>query len=68
MSVPLFVHILSTGDVWASNDINFTPSGTILATFRLNSDIHSQKLGTISGNSGSYAASGHTGKYGTEKV
>lgn len=68
MSTPIFVHVLSTGAIWSSNDINFTPAGTILATFRVNSDARSQLLGTVSGNSGSYATSGHTGKFGTEKT
>ena len=54
---PIFIHILSTGDVWASSDINFTPTGTILATYRVNALAKSQKIGTLSGNSGSYAAS-----------
>ncbi len=64
--VPLFIHVLSTGDIWASSDHTFTPTGTILATFRVNSLAKSQKIGSLSGNSGSYATSGSTGKYGTE--
>lgn len=64
--VPIFIHILSNGEVWASVDKSFTPSGTILATYRVASLAKSQKIGTLSGNSGSYAASGHTGKDGAE--
>jgi len=68
MSVPVFIHIMSTGDVWFSNDSSFTPSGTVLGTYRANSDAKTQKLGTLSGNSGSYSCSGSTGKFGAEKV
>jgi hypothetical protein len=57
---------MGNGDVWSSLDPNFTPAGTVLATWRLNSSASTQKLGTLSGNSGSYAASGNTGKYGKE--
>lgn len=68
MAVPVFIHVMSNGDIWASCDINFTPTGTVLATFRANSELSSQKLGTVSGNSGSYACSGHVGKYGKEST
>jgi hypothetical protein len=64
--IPIFTHILSTGDVWVSPDVHFKPSGTILATYRVCSLAKTQKIGTVSGNSGSYAASGHTGNFGTE--
>ena len=68
MSVPVFLHILSTGEVWASNNINDVPAGTILATAKFNSDLKFQKVCTISGNSGSYSVSGHNGKSGVEKT
>ena len=68
MSVPVFIHILSNGDVWFGNDANFSPTGTVVATFRANSDSKSQKIGTVSGTTGSYTCSGSTGKFGTEKV
>jgi hypothetical protein len=68
MSVPTFIHVMSNGDVWHSNNINFLPSGTVLATFRVNSDAASQKLGTVSGNSGAYACSGHVGVWGKEAI
>lgn len=66
MSVPIFLHVMANGDIWASTNVQDTPSGTILATIKFNSDLKFQKLGTISGNSGSYAATGHTGKFGKE--
>ena len=55
---PLFIFVLSTGDIWVGTDPNTVPSGTILATFRTNCLAKLQKIGTISGNSGSYACSG----------
>lgn len=63
MSSPLFLHIMSTGDIWASTSSDDTPSGTILATIKLNNGLKFQKISTVSGNSGSYAA---TGKFGKE--
>jgi hypothetical protein len=57
---------MSTGDIWVSNNISDTPSGTVLATMRVLDDTKLQKIGTVSGNSGSYACSGHTGKWGSE--
>lgn len=64
--VPIFIHIMSTGDIWVSADSSFTPTGTILSTHRVASLAKSQKIGAVSGNSGSYAVSGGTGKNGAE--
>jgi hypothetical protein len=67
--VPIFLHIMSNGDIWASGDPFFTPAGTILATYRVNSLISSQKLGTLTATAGAVtAASGGTGKFGKEKI
>ncbi len=64
--IPLYIFVLSDGSVWATSHSGETPSGTILATYRVSSGTALVKLGTVSGNSGSYAASGNTGKAGTE--
>lgn len=67
MSAPLFLHVMSTGDIWVSNNISDTPAGTITGTYRINSDAAFQKIGTLSGTiNSSLAASGKTGKYGAE--
>jgi hypothetical protein len=67
--VPVFLHIMSNGDIWASNDIAFTPTGTILGTYRIASGIKSQKIGTLTAVSGAVTAtSGATGKRGKEIV
>lgn len=68
MSHPIFVHVMSNGDIWQSLDSSYIPSGTVLAAFRLNSNAATQKIGTISGNSGTYAVSGSTGRGGKEIV
>lgn len=68
MSVSIFLHVLSTGDIWVSNNVNDVPAGTILATAKFNSDLKFQKVCTLSGNSGSYAVSGQNGKSGVEKT
>jgi hypothetical protein len=56
--VPIYIYVLSTGDIWVGANKDFTPAGTILATYRVNSLASPQKIGTLSGNSGSYACSG----------
>ncbi len=66
MSCPNFLHFQANGDVWFSLDENFVPAGSNLAVFRVFSDAKTQKLGTISGNSGAYACSGGTGRRGNE--
>ena len=53
MSAPVFIHVLSTGDIWFSNRKSDTPTGTITATYKVNSDAKFQKIGTLSGTAGS---------------
>ena len=67
MSVPLFIHVMSNGDIWISNNLSDTPSGTVTGTYRVNSDAKFQKIGTLSGTfSSSLSATGATGKTGKE--
>lgn len=67
MSIPVFLHVMSNGDMWVSNNLGDTPAGTVTGTYRFLSDAKFQKIGTLSGViSSSLAASGKTGKYGTE--
>jgi hypothetical protein len=66
MSHPMFIHVQTNGDVFSSIDPHYVPAGTSLAIFRVNSSAASQKLGTLSGNSGAYALTGSTGKQGKE--
>lgn len=67
MSAPVFLHIMSNGDIWVSNNINDTPSGTVTGTYRFNSDAKFQKIGTLSGTfSSSLVAGSSTGKSGKE--
>lgn len=67
MSAPLFIHIQSNGDVWASNNLNDTPTGTNLAVFKVSSDTKFQKIGTISASASAVSSvSGGTGKQGKE--
>jgi hypothetical protein len=67
MSVPIFIHVMSNGDVWFSNNVSDTPSGVITATYKVGSDAHFQKIGTLSGTfSSSLAATNATGKQGKE--
>lgn len=69
MSHPAFIHIMSNGDVWYSIDPNATPTGTVLAAYRVNTSAATQKLGTLTATAGAVtAASGGTGKYGKEIV
>lgn len=67
MSTPVFLHVMSDGKLYYSNNIDYTPAGTITGTYRILSDAKSQLIGTLSGTiSSSLAAAGKTGKYGTE--
>ena len=67
MSVPVFIHVMSNGDVWFSNNIADTPSGTVTATYKVNSDAKFQKIGTLSGTfSSNLVATNTTGKQGKE--
>lgn len=51
MSVPVFIQIMTNGDVYTSNREFDDPAsfGTVLATFRVNSDAKFQKIGNIGG-------------------
>lgn len=67
MSIPIFLHVMSNGDIWASNNPQDTPAGTVTGTYRILSDLKFQKIGTLSGTfSSSLAASNTTGKFGKE--
>lgn len=67
MSTPVFLHVMSDGSLWVSNNIGDTPAGTITGTYRFLDDAKLQKIGTLSGTfSSSLVAGGKTGKYGTE--
>jgi hypothetical protein len=68
MACPGFIHIQQNGDVWFSLDTGFAAPGTNVAVYRVYESAATQRLGTISGNSGAYAASGSTGKFGKEIV
>jgi hypothetical protein len=62
MSVPIFLHIYSNGDIWFTNDVSKTPtstqeSGTLVTSIRVNSDASLQKIATLTG-SGNSSASG----------
>lgn len=67
MSNSVFIHIMASGDVWISNNLNDTPAGTIAATIKCNSDAKFQKVATISGTFPNATSTGHTGKFGNEK-
>lgn len=68
MSAPVFLHVMSNGDLWVSNNIGDTPTGTIVGTYRINSDPKFQKIGTLSGTAGTnLSQTGATGKWGAEK-
>jgi hypothetical protein len=54
MSVPMFIHIYSNGDLWVGNQAGFTPSasqeaGTLVTCVRVNSDAAFQKVATLTG-------------------
>lgn len=67
--VPVFIHIMSNGDIWASIDISFTPTGTVLGSYRIASLVKSQKIGTLTATAGAVTAtSGANGKTGKEIV
>jgi hypothetical protein len=67
MANPVFITVANDGGVYFSMDPQFVPStGTAVAVYRVYSSAGTQKLGTISGNTGAYAASGSTGKFGRE--
>jgi hypothetical protein len=67
MSVPVFIHIQSNGDVYVSTNVADTPAGTSVGIFKVNSDAKFQKIGTLSGTtSNNLTAVGATGKQGKE--
>ena len=67
MSVPVFLHVMSDGKLWISNDIGFTPAGTVAGTYRFLDDAKSQLIGTLSGTiSSSLVAGSANGKTGKE--
>ena len=67
MSAPVFLHVMSNGDMWVSNNLADTPSGTVLGTYRFNSDAHFQKIGTLSSTANSnMTQTGATGKFSKE--
>lgn len=53
---PVFVHIISTGQIWISSDVTFVPAGTIVATYRINPDSTNQLVCTLSGSGNSSAS------------
>lgn len=68
MSNPVFLHVMSDGTLYASNDIQYTPAGTITGTYRFLSDLGSQKIGKLSGTAGTnLTQTGATGKYPATK-
>jgi len=69
MSAPIFLHVMSDGSLWVSNNPADTPVGTITGTYRFNSDASFQKIGKLSGTcSSSLTQTGATGKNGKELV
>lgn len=53
---PIFIHIMSTGAIWISNDVSFVPAGTVVTSFRANPNTTNQLLCTLTG-SGNASAS-----------
>lgn len=67
--VPLFLHIMSNGDIWVSVDVTFTPGGTVLGTYKIVSLPKSQKIGTLTATAGAVTAtSSSTGKYPAKEI
>jgi hypothetical protein len=67
LSTPVFLHVLSDGSMWVSNNPNDTPSGVITGTYKFSSDAKFQKIGTLAGTfSLSLTATNATGKQGKE--
>jgi hypothetical protein len=67
MAQPVFITITNLGDIYFSLNPGFAPpTGTVVATYRVYDGAATQKIGTISGNTGAYSASGSTGVYGRE--
>ena len=70
MSNPVFLHVMSNGDLWFSNNRDQVPTGTITGTYHINSDAKFQKIGTLSGtiSSSLVAGSSSAGLYGKQIV
>ena len=67
--VPLFIHVLSNGQIWVSVDVSFTPVGTILAPYKVTSLPPSQLIGTLTATAGAVtASSGSTGKFPAKDI
>lgn len=63
----MFLHVMSDGSLWISNNVGDTPAGTITGTYRFLGDAKFQKIGTLSGTfSSNLVAGSKTGKYGKE--
>jgi hypothetical protein len=54
--IPLFIFVLSTGDIYVSSQKSDTPTGTVVATFRVSSGTALAKLGTLTGSGNSSAS------------
>ncbi len=68
---PHFLHVLSNGQLWITNYVNFVPpAGTVVQNFRINSLANSQLLCTLTGSGNASASAlavvaGTSGKTGT---
>lgn len=66
---PIFLHVMNNGDLWVSSDVSFTPSGTVLGTYKITSLPSSKKIGTLTASAGAVTAAGSaTGKFGKDIV
>jgi hypothetical protein len=69
MSQPVFLHITSIGGLWVSNNIQDTPAGTVIGTFRFIDDAKFQQIGTLTGTvSSNLAVAGATGKSQSKEI
>lgn len=70
MSAPLFIHVISNGDLWVSTQVGDTPPGTVVGTFKVNSDGKFQKIGNVAigGSPAVASVTGAGGKQGKEVV
>lgn len=67
MSNPIFIHVMSNGDIWVSNYVNDVPTGTVVGSWRVLEDAKFQKIGTLSGTvSSSLTQAGAAGRNGKE--
>jgi hypothetical protein len=67
---PIFLHITSTGQIWASCDQNDNPAGTVIAVERVSPNTALTLVTTLTGSGNSsasaLASSVNTGKQGSE--